>query len=196
MKNNHRIVEKHGCTIVYGSLPIRELSRLLDGDPDRLVSSKLATQLGAAMVIGAEADLEALARDPSTLAASRATVKAMRGDYPLSPEAIRWLEQGERGLSSESMFRRFTGFPALKAGNYPRDMSDFRRCRLLLEWVPEFQSQLSSMATVSPEWERLVEAWAQICAAMDEEAPGWREGNYPAGSAPRAGALLRAAIRL
>jgi hypothetical protein len=62
-----------------------------------------------------------------------------------------------------------------------QDPDDLRRCRLLLEQVPELTPRLGEMATVSRVWEVLVARWDEICATMDGECPDWRTSN---GSAP------------
>jgi hypothetical protein len=44
------------------------------------------------------------------------------------------------------------------------------------------------MASVSPVWARIADAWSELCRTMDEEAPDWRDGTF---TAPRTNALLR-----
>jgi hypothetical protein len=97
----------------------------------------------------------------------------------LSAPAIAWLAGGERGTSSNTIFTRLVGFDALAGGSerHPRDPDDLRRCRLLLEQVPEVQGNFASMAEASPHWRALVGAWDEICGLMDEECPRWREAE-------------------
>lgn len=95
----------------------------------------------------------------------------------LSMAASQWLASGERGISSNTMFTRLTGVNAIRRDSrgYPHDPDDLRRCRLLLEQVPELRDRVSEMAEESPEWARLVARWDEVCALMDEETPKWRD---------------------
>lgn len=89
---------------------------------------------------------------------------------------MRWLANGERGISSQAIFETVTGVPCRtdwRFDTYPRDPDDVRRCELLLDACPELRAKLDMMRTVSPEWNALVEAWPQIIAACDHEARGW-----------------------
>lgn len=97
----------------------------------------------------------------------------------LSEKAIVWLATGERGTSSETIFSHLTGVDALRGDrkDHPYDPADLRRCRLLLEQVPELVPLFPKMATVSEHWANLVEKWDLICTTMDSEAPLWREGK-------------------
>lgn len=94
----------------------------------------------------------------------------------LSVAAQLWLRHGERGVSSDTIFGRLTGLYLVGhwGETHPLDPDDFRRCRLLVEGVPEFRERLGEMAAASPTWAALVGAWDELCALMDEEAPTWR----------------------
>ena len=105
----------------------------------------------------------------------------------LSPEAVEWLANGQRGISSNAIFTHLTGVDAMgrwtfPGSNHPSDPDDLHRCRLLLERCPELRAELPRMATRSKVWARLVAEWDALCAMLDEEAPEWRQGR---GSAPR-----------
>ena len=95
-----------------------------------------------------------------------------------SGNLLRWLASGPRGISSNTMIMHLTGIPTMGRGfmDHPHDSDDFRRCRLLLEQVPELQAKLPAMATCSPAWKALIEHWAELCALMDGEIADWR-GN-------------------
>src|SRR3546814_9427646 len=85
----------------------------------------------------------------------------------VSEAAARWLVQGERGLSSMAIFSHLTGYPGNKQ-NHPRDPDDLRRCRKLLEQVPEFRSpRFDLMANVSEIWSGFVTQWDDLCEVMD-----------------------------
>lgn len=95
--------------------------------------------------------------------------------FTISEEAQTWLKTGERGASSETIFSRLTGLNIRRLGNEstPSDPSDLRRCRLLLEAVPEFAASFVEMKEASGLWPTLVEHWDELCATMNKEAPGW-----------------------
>lgn len=96
-----------------------------------------------------------------------------------------WLANGERGLSSNAMYARFTGKAARGAhGDHPYDPADFRRCELLLREVPMFRDYLPMMADVSPEWAALVDHWGELVALAESEVPdvftrSCRDGRAP-----------------
>jgi len=94
-----------------------------------------------------------------------------------SDELIRWLANGDRGCSSDSMVYHLTGIETEDQGCYPIDPDDVARCRNLLEAVPEIREAFPRMATCSPEWEVLVNQWSNICAQMDAEVPYWRKSK-------------------
>lgn len=175
----------------FGSMDPRVMSKA-----SRLVGDKAVIDPGAARMAGAsfafgDADLlDALkARlGPGVLEETR------REHEGLNPEAVAWLATGERGLSSEAMFSRFTGIP-MGGKNYdgvlPCDPADFRRCRLLIEQVPCFANRISEMSGVSPAWARIAASWDDLCATMDAEAPGWRESG---GHAPQTYDMMKRVI--
>ena len=105
----------------------------------------------------------------------------------MSAKLMRWLIQGERGLSTMAMVGHIAGHGGCGT-DHPLDPGDFRRCRLLVEQVPQIGLGLDRMATCSPVWARIVDAWDELCDLMDAEAPEWRRGD---GSAPRTYALLK-----
>ena len=103
----------------------------------------------------------------------------------MSAQAIAWLASGERGTSSNTIFTHLSGIDAVGrwGGSHPLDPDDFRRCRLLLGIVPEFQARIGELRKISPVWDRLVSNWADLCDLMDQEFPTWREGGR--GSCPK-----------
>ncbi len=105
-----------------------------------------------------------------------------------------WLASGQRGLSSEAIVANLTGqqvgrWPGGK-NNYPLDPDDFRRCQLLLRSHPEAAAAFGQMRSVSPEWERLVDAWDEIHATIEAETPDYLD-NPGRRSAPLGYALMK-----
>lgn len=163
---------------------------------DAVMDQDVARMAGATLAAGTPAALSALrARlEPGALAAEKSAIPG------LSQAAYQWLASGERGMSSEAMFECLTGVKCTKDGTWPKastahpyDPDDFRRCRLLLEQVPELASNLVKLRSLSDAWRGLVDSWAEICAAMDRETPDWR--NPEGGSrAPMTYQLIKKAI--
>lgn len=99
------------------------------------------------------------------------------------PNLASWLTFGERGISSEAI-ASYLSYGSVRPGfNDPSDPADFRRCEVLLQWVPEFRAEFHRMAEVSPRWAALVRHWDAIKASLEAEIPDvW--ANRPRGSAP------------
>jgi hypothetical protein len=181
---SYTVVERSGCRIVFGALPVQSLLALSDGlSPDAVMDAHVARLLGATFAIGNVAALEALANDPDVLREARA--RAEPHIQGLSVNAADWFVQGERGASSDAMFHVFTGRCEASSA-HPSDPADLRRCRLLLEQVPEFGPRLPEMRHLSPCWARLCDNWDSLCAVMDEEESAWRAGLRSAPSTYRA----------
>lgn len=96
-----------------------------------------------------------------------------------SQNLIRWLANGRRGTSSNTIVTHLTGIDAMgkwDRRSHPYDPDDMTRCRRVLEEVPELQALFKNMATCSPQWAVLIEHWQELCDLMDSEAPDWRAG--------------------
>jgi len=102
--------------------------------------------------------------------------KFIQKKVPPSYEAVEWLSNGERGASSDTMFTHIMGVDALRglSPSYPLDVGDFRRCRLLLESVPEVREGFPKMRSAGRHWVTLLDHWQELCDLMDREAPDWR----------------------
>lgn len=101
----------------------------------------------------------------------------------LPPEAVRWLANGRRGVSSNSFISAIYGIDAV-GDHYrdaPRDPSDFRRCRLMVDSIPGAKEQLLSLVDIQAHPRprlamlKVVENWDLMCAVMDAELPEWRD---------------------
>jgi hypothetical protein len=101
----------------------------------------------------------------------------------LPPEAVRWLANGRRGVSSNSFISAVYGIDAVRDGHRdaPHDPSDFRRCRLMVDAIPGAKEQLLSLVDIQAyprprlAMLKVVENWELMCAVMDAEVPEWRD---------------------
>jgi len=175
----------------FGPMPISAMQKISKmADKDAVMDTNAARLAGASFAIGPAEALDSLKERLFPYARQQAE----QAHPSLSPDAITWLVEGQRGLSAEAIFSHLTGIPISKphdATAYPRDPDDLRRCRLLLEAVPALQGQIARMADLSPIWARLVGAWDALCAQMDTENPDWREGR---GSNPATYEQMKAVI--
>ena len=107
----------------------------------------------------------------------------------LSDNAQMWLAGGERCAAAETIFTYTSGVDAMSdwGEDYPRNLQDFRRCRLLLEQCPELRKRLPRVAHLSKVWAEIVSFWDDICLLQDLENPTWQS---KAGRAPQAAAML------
>ncbi len=192
--NTYTVRHESGCTLIFGSIPVDDFVALTKtASQTDVADTQLAMVAGASVAFGpAEACRELKARYAQERAVALATA------YPELPHAaITWVAHGEHGLSSLAIFRRMTRvvpYP-IRAGNesaYPHDAADFRRCRLLLEQVPEWRARLAEMREVSPDWDRLIEEWDALCESLDTETPDWRTSE---GQAPVTSARIRQVVR-
>lgn len=184
-----RITRIGNCIAVHGPFSVDILSDLENMAPDgAVIDIHAARLLDATMVIGPAAELDALARNPDILEAARARSRAELSAVRLPDGALEWHATGYRGASSNAIFHYLLGLPCRDGYHTPSDASDFSRCRLLLERVPEFALKFGRMTDASPDWARLVSRWPEICARMDEECPDWRLGGA---SCPATTALIR-----
>lgn len=86
----------------------------------------------------------------------------------IKQNAYWWLRNGERGMSSETMFYYFTGNRVGKNETTPSDPDDFRRCYLLLEAVPQWKTQLDKLRKGGEVWCKLVENWDKLTEMMEQ----------------------------
>lgn len=104
----------------------------------------------------------------------------------IQTRAENWLENGERGLSADTIHKFFSGdkndHPA-----HPHDIDDLKRCVYLLQHIPEWQTRMHKMAKLSPVWSRLAPAWNELTDLYASEAIGSRE-------MPKTYALLQSLI--
>jgi hypothetical protein len=94
---------------------------------------------------------------------------------PLEVRVDWWWERGERGTSSETIFCAMTG-RGLRRASYPLDPDDYRRCRRLLEIVPEWRGQLSKVVDRFPWFEPFATFWDRFDTMWDAE---YKTGRCP-----------------
>ena len=90
-----------------------------------------------------------------------------------------WLENGERGISSETMFGVLSGSGRTpKSGpRPPYDPDDFRRCHLLLETVPQWRNRLDELKVLGDAWPSLVDNWDKLTFMLLEQTATGKCGD-------------------
>lgn len=81
-----------------------------------------------------------------------------------------WLRNGERGISSETIFEVMTGIPLGQKHYTPQDPSDFNRCYMLLLTVPEFRGRIKEVGEAFPAWKSLTDNWDELECLFEEES--------------------------
>ncbi len=99
-----------------------------------------------------------------------------------------WKCNGEHGTSSISIFYAFTG-DMLESENHdiPHDPDDFRRCKQLLDLMPEWRSRLNGLMGLGRYWLPFIEAWNAMEKLYIEE--------LPTGRAPKLYALMQGLVK-
>jgi hypothetical protein len=193
----YRILQREGCRIVYGHMPLRDWLRLLKEASDMdVLHADVARMLGATAVLGPPQGLARIRAQEAPAAMGRVRAALGRAARRLKPDAVRWLAAGEQGLSSLALFTLLSGVRPPHYGgaalDLPRSASEFRRCRLLVEQVPSLRRSHLRLAQRVDEpavvpWAALAEAWNDLCTQMDHELPHWRDQS---GRAPGVNAML------
>jgi hypothetical protein len=80
-----------------------------------------------------------------------------------------WLQKGEHGMSSETIFQVISGQRITDRLTHPYDPDDFRRCYLLIKAIPEWKEELYLLKTISPVWSKLVENWDKLTEMLEEQ---------------------------
>lgn len=179
----------NNCKVIFGSVPVGDLDAFVKISPKgSIIDTQASRHLGATLVIGLKEDTETLMDLPACYAVNVEQRKAK--DTGLSEAAQQWLSNGERGTSSNTIFAVLSGMDITKTRSHPHDPADLRRCRLLLEQVPEFAPRMGEMASISKEWAGLVASWDMLCGIMDGECD-WRKGQ---GYAPKTYKMMQECI--
>jgi len=82
-----------------------------------------------------------------------------------------WMQNGEHGTSSKTMFKYLHGVDLTGrwGDSHPHDPSDFRRCHLLLQAVPQWKNDLDKLRVISPVWSRLVDNWDKLTELLEDQ---------------------------
>lgn len=176
-----------GCDVIFGGMPVDDFAALMKKMPQKaILDDQAAHHLGATFVAGMPEDTKKLLALPPCEAIQNQVAYAKQSG--LSEQAADWLLRGEQGASSKAMFSVLAGFSIGDKFAYPLDPSDLRRCRLLLDGVPELVPRIGEMSKVNREWAALIARWDEICRMMDEETPEWRDAK---GGAPKTYAIMK-----
>lgn len=81
-----------------------------------------------------------------------------------------WLTTGRRGVSSNTMLQVIERIRCVNGNtSHPWDPSDFNRCHLLVQAVPELREGFPLLAQHTKVWGRLIEHWDELTAMLLEE---------------------------
>lgn len=95
----------------------------------------------------------------------------------IKEKTLAWLFSGRVGLSSKAMAQCFSGVDGAVRTDHPCDPSDFNRCLMYLDAVPEAKSHLDKLRSLSPAWNKLIDNWALIESTfIDEVGLNWSNG--------------------
>lgn len=110
------------------------------------------------------------ARCPSCGAASKALRMGPNPKPTGDGDWRAWMRNGDTGVSSETIWHVMTG-ETVRSHGIPWDPSDFGRCYRLLKVMPSWRGRMPEVADRFPEWRPLVDAWDELTALYEEEAP-------------------------
>lgn len=180
MSNSYTITTTiENVKLVFGSIPVKDMYSIIASCPEGSVASITAAKMAdASFAFGLESDCLKFQERiyPERLIKTQTL-------YPnLSTQAQHWIASSKGGLSSFAIFFKATGISLSNGNNnsYPCDSADFKRCRILLETVPETKCTLKEMASVSKVWANLVKHWFVVCNSMDNENTNWRLSSIDA----------------
>lgn len=104
---------------------------------------------------------------------------ARRIDGTIPQRAQNWLENGDVGTSSRTIFNHFMQGSSPGHTSVPSDLADLRRCIFLLGHIPEWESRMKEMEAVEG-WRLLANNWTLLVELYRREAPNL---NQPAPTA-------------
>lgn len=94
----------------------------------------------------------------------------------MKDKILKWLSYGETGASSRAM--AFASIDIVASTSHPCDPSDFNRCLLLIEAVPEIKENMYKVAKISDTWQKLVDRWDEVEKCfLDEVGRNWSNSD-------------------
>lgn len=112
-------------------------------------------------------------------------------DALVSQRVLEWLAGPDTGLSSKAMAFCMLGIKRhghWDGTEHPYDPSDFNRCLLLVDKVPEVRDAFSDIACLSEQWNAIIDHWDELRELFIAEA-GWNWSK--AGRAPKTYARMK-----
>ena len=161
---SYRVEHRGGCRLIFGEVPLREMSSLMmTGHDDEVIDLHLASVTGATLVSGTrEALAELRESDDLPVNPLRVADRSAAEAAGLPESFCDWLYTGERGVSSDYIAHRVTGIPKKTDFGLPSDSGDFKRCLGVIEALREHASEsdiLGRMGDQSEQWRNLGENW-------------------------------------
>lgn len=134
----------------------------------RVTCGDCATVFDAELVVDCPIDV-AVASMKAVRCVCGSSNCGMGGNYADAPpisapilDRIRWwLDRGERGTSSDTIHSAFCG-GWLRHADAPHDPDDFRRCKLLLDLLPEWRADLAKVVIAYPWLAPMIAQWGEI----------------------------------
>lgn len=117
--------------------------------------------------------LSKLKGSPCPLCQSPRVLTGPRVKPTAAGDAVAWLQNGDTGLSSLTIWYVLMGQTPDRA-DIPYDPADFGRCYRLLQVMPSWKTRLGEVAARYPQWAPLVDAWEELTALYEAELPSGR----------------------
>jgi len=99
----------------------------------------------------------------------------------MEDKVIKWLLYGSVGLSSKAMVKCALGYKKQEKGLVfdwvePADPSDFNRCLLMLEQIPEVKEYFYDISKISKKWGAIIKNWDKVESPfIGEVGRNWSE---------------------
>ena len=156
-----------GCRLIFGSISIQDMSKLLVSGPDgETIDIHIASLEGATIAIGLPDDLDALrSSDDLPIGLDRTADRDAARAAGLPASFCEWLYRGDRGTSSDYIAHRVTGIPANTDQAVPRDNGDFKRCLDVIDALRGHVAEpdvLILMGENSEQWHNLAGNWLTL----------------------------------
>ncbi len=92
---------------------------------------------------------------------------------------LKWLANGDTGVSSETMAFRMLGIKRRRIDEYhPSDPDDLNRCIKFLHEVPGARRKLNMIRKVSPVWNAIIDHWSDLEQMfIDEVGYDWSKSK-------------------